>query len=42
MVLLRYALHLPDKEIAATLGVSLATVKTTMSSALETLQEEIR
>lgn len=41
MVLLRYGLRLPDKEIASTLGVTLSTVKSTSSRALETLRKEI-
>lgn len=41
VVLLRYDLHLTDKEIASTLGVSLSTVKSTSSRALETLRKEI-
>jgi DNA-directed RNA polymerase specialized sigma24 family protein len=42
MVLLRYDLRLTDKEIASTLGVSISTVKSTLSRALATLRKEIQ
>ena len=41
MVVLRYDLQLTDAEIAATLGVPIGTVKSTLFRALTTLREEI-
>jgi RNA polymerase sigma factor (sigma-70 family) len=41
VVLLRYDLQLTDVEIAATLGIPLGTVKSTMHRALARLREEI-